>query len=91
MNTSFLETLNVEEVKAILKETIKIIINFYSLYYSKQKEIPTVDELIAVLMYELELSREQIYEILDVLNYKGILLWDGKRWQINYKMLMIED
>jgi len=66
MNTSFLETLNVEEAKAILKETIKIIINFYSLYYSKQKE--------------LELSREQIYEILD-----------GKRWQINYKMLMIED
>ena len=41
MNTSFLETLNVEEAKAILKET---------------------------------------YEILD-----------GKRWQINYKMLMIED
>ncbi len=83
-----LEQFPPEELRKLLKQTLTIIIDFYSFYYAKQKELPTIEELVAVLMYELRLDKETVYELLELLNHKGIILWDGKKYQVNYSILM---
>jgi len=86
----FLQSPSYEKQRYILREAVKIIVDFYHFYYSKQKEIPKPEELIAVLMYELGVDKGTVYDIINILNYYGFLVWDGYRYKLNYQSVINE-